>query len=1258
MVRLREIPRTATFAWSPGNSSPFLATGTRAGAVDADFSNDTQLELWDLDLNNTEQGIELQPAASIATDSRFHDISWVQPKDGFERGVVAGALENGSLDLWDAQKLLDGDEDAFMSRTSKHSGAIKTLQFNPFRSELLATAGAKGELFISDLNNIANPFRLGNSAARADDFECLDWNKKVPHIMVTGSSGGFVTVWDVKAKKESLTLNNLGRKPVGAVAWDPEKPTRLITAVPLDTDPLILVWDLRNSNAPERVLRGHEGGVLSLSWCQQDSDLLLSCGKDNRTICWNPQTGEPYGEFPVVTNWTFQTRWNPHNPSILATASFDGKISVQTVQNTKTESEATGTQAQALDGEDFFNKAQTQPQTASFTLPKAPKWLERPCGASFGFGGKIISFTHVETEGSSARGSLVRLSNFAVDSEIGTMTEAFEKAMSEHDLTTICGTRINDAKSEAEKNDWKVIETLTTDNPRKELITYLGLSHSDDEAADDLSKLNINGEGDRLSASQVNGAKNNRLSAFFDNSQEGDNFLSDLAATKGAKTNNPFHIYSDSEPESDKKIIRALMLGQFDKAMEVCLREDRMSDAFMIAICGGQQAIDKVQKAYFAKQASGPKYLRLLASVVRKNLWDVVYNADLENWRDVMAILCTYASAEEFPDLCEALGDRLEEQLSHEPDNSGLRSDASFCYIAGSKLEKVIGVWIAELEDAEKSGMQDAGKDSTFSIHAKLLQSFVEKVTVFRDVTHYQDKERRATSNWKLAPLYEKYTEYADIVAAHGQLQIAERYLDLLPDKYPAAELARNRVKQATRKANVPAATRQPVSTTMPPQRAPTNVPRFEDQRAPASKPSNQPANPYDPVSLNQSQSQYGQQGQGSYGAPGYAPAQGYAPQQQPRQQFGIPPPPNYGAPIQTSAAAPPPRNQNATPSAPPPPKTQNVGNWNDIPESFVKPPTSRRGTPSVQPNTINASFPNQTTVPTPPMANQPFNMQPRSAPSVPPPPRGSAPPPRTMTPQMNGPRSYQAPDRPSSSASNLYAPVHINEPTSILPQPQIPRGPSPYNAPPAGVPSGNRYAPAPVTQAPAQPNQRPPPPPNPFASRQSFSGPSEQSRNQYGAQASPSQQSGPPTQSNIQAGPPQGPPPSVAQLQRSKPARPATPKYPPGDRSHIPSSAQPIYDILNSDMQRVKGKAPASFKAQVTDTEKRLNILFDLLNNEDLLKPNTVQDMVELAQALRARDFDQAQAIHIDLLTNRLDECGNWMVGVKRLIGMSRATP
>ena len=70
MVRLREISRTAAFAWLPGPGLPMLATGTKAGAVDADFSDETKLEIWDLKLDNAQQGGELQPIASINTDSR------------------------------------------------------------------------------------------------------------------------------------------------------------------------------------------------------------------------------------------------------------------------------------------------------------------------------------------------------------------------------------------------------------------------------------------------------------------------------------------------------------------------------------------------------------------------------------------------------------------------------------------------------------------------------------------------------------------------------------------------------------------------------------------------------------------------------------------------------------------------------------------------------------------------------------------------------------------------------------------------------------------------------------------------------------------------------------------------------------------------------------------------------------------------------------------------------------------------------------
>ncbi|KAL8812674.1 MAG: hypothetical protein Q9200_000862 [Gallowayella weberi] len=1259
MSRIREIPRTATFAWSPATASTLVATGTRAGAVDADFSNDTQLELWDLAQSDASSSNETRPVASIDTDSRFHDIAWARPDDDHPRGILAGALENGSLDLWSAEKLLDGKGDAFLSRTSKHSGPIKALQFNHFRHGLLATAGAKGELFISDLNNIGSPYRMGNSIARADDFDCLDWNKNVPHIAVTGSSGGFVTVWDVKTKKESLTLNNMGRKAVSAVAWDPNKHTRLVTAIPHDTDPLILVWDLRNTNAPEREFRGHDGGVLSLSWCMQDHDLLISCGKDNRTICWNPQTGDTYGEYPVVTNWTFQTRWNPHNPSLLATASFDGKITVHPLQSTQSEArQSSGAMSQSVDDADFFNKAQSEPQGSSFSLSKAPKWLRRPCGVSFGFGGKIVSFNGTGIAAQTV--SKIRISTFTVDAGVGKSSIEFEKAVEANDLTGICKRQISGQLADSEEADWRVIETLTSQNYREELVQYLGFSSSEDEAADGISKLTADVDAaDDDSSNKANGvpaAKQNRLSAFFENSSDGDNFLSDLAATKGAKINNPFQIYSGTESEPDRRITRALLIGQFDKALDVCLQEDRLSDAFMVAICGGQSCIEKAQKAYFNRKTGGPNYLRVLASVVGKNLWDIVYNADLDNWREVMATLCTYAPAEDFSDLCEILGDRLEDEAANKESPDITHQDASFCYLAGSKLEKVVGIWISKLEQRERSESNNVNNDSSFGIHARLLQQFVEKVTVFRKATRFEDKELQATSSWKLGLLYDKYTEYADLVASYGQLNIAQRYLELLPDHYPAAEAARERIRQATQMPAAVTAAKQPQASGRIPQSiaGPGGSERQTSNTGPISVSSN---NPYAPPSAFQRQ-QYPQSTPTPYQPTGYPEGQGLG-YQQSRQPSG--PPPHAQSPYQNQSLGPPPRTFNPSPSIPPPSKASKMENWNDMPESFFKPPNVRRATPSVPPN-INQSYGHTSTATAPGTGQSPGGAPQAPTPSIPPPPKGT---PRTSTPLnpvSHSPSLQHLPIRPPSSAANMYAPSQAPHQNVIVQQQStVPRGPSPYNTPPSVAPSSNRYAPAPHSPKETYPlPQTGPPPPNPYTPQPSFSQAQKRGTNEQTNVLAMQPVTGPPPRSS-------GPAPAATGQARPDTApshgedapNVVTPrKHPPGDRSHIPSKSRPIFELLNTDMQRVKARAPSNFQKQVNDSEKRLNILFDHLNNEDLLKEDTVESMVELSRALQARNYEQAQAIHLDLLTNKTDQCGQWMVGVKRLIAMSRATP
>lgn len=66
------IPRTATFAWSPASlqtEEPYIATGTVAGALDENFSNESVIEIWkpDYGSNNT---ASLKPIASTPTSAK------------------------------------------------------------------------------------------------------------------------------------------------------------------------------------------------------------------------------------------------------------------------------------------------------------------------------------------------------------------------------------------------------------------------------------------------------------------------------------------------------------------------------------------------------------------------------------------------------------------------------------------------------------------------------------------------------------------------------------------------------------------------------------------------------------------------------------------------------------------------------------------------------------------------------------------------------------------------------------------------------------------------------------------------------------------------------------------------------------------------------------------------------------------------------------------------------------------------------------
>ena len=113
--------------------------------------------------------------------------------------------------------------------------------------------------------------------------------------------------------------------------------------------------------------------------------------QDQRTICWDPlsdtENGEVVTELPSAGNWVFDVKWCPRDPGVVATASFDGTVSVYSVLASQSNS---GTAEPAGSGSSLPEMAR---DPSSSQLAHAPKWLKRPVGASFGFGGKLARFS-------------------------------------------------------------------------------------------------------------------------------------------------------------------------------------------------------------------------------------------------------------------------------------------------------------------------------------------------------------------------------------------------------------------------------------------------------------------------------------------------------------------------------------------------------------------------------------------------------------------------------------------------------------------------------------------------------------------------------------------------------------------------------------------------------------------------------------------------------------------------------------------------
>ncbi|KAG8391173.1 hypothetical protein BUALT_Bualt01G0160200 [Buddleja alternifolia] len=790
---IKEVNRSASAAFAP--DGVYMAAGTMAGAVDLQFSSSANLDIFELDFVSDDRQLIL--AGTAPSSERFNRITWGKApanSEDYPLGLIAGGLVDGNIGLWNPKPLICSDtskkgsdtiENAFVGNLSRHRGPVRGLEFNSLSPNLLASGADEGDICIWDVSKPSEPshfpplkgnsniriFPQGSGSATQGEISFLSWNSKVQHILASTSFNGTTVVWDLKKQKPVISFTDSIRRRCSVLQWNPNVATQLIVASDEDNSPSLRLWDMRNIMSPVKEFVGHTKGVIAMSWCPIDSSYLITCAKDNRTICWDTTSGEIVAELPAGTNWNFDVHWYSKIPGVISASSFDGKIGIYNIE---------GSGRYGL-GESDFGAAPL----------RAPKWYKRKAGVSFGFGGKLVSFQSAE---SPAGSSEVYVHNLVTEHGLVSRSSEFKAAIQNGDrsaLKLLCERKSEESESEEEKELWGFMKVMFNEDgtARSKLLSHLGFSLPAEEI--DTSKNDVSEQVDALVLDERTTNKEefsgNQDSALFA-TDNGEDFFNNLPSPKAdtplANSKNEFVaaesekeslqeidvVEESSDPSFDDAVQRALVVGDYKGAVEQCISANKLADALVIAHVGGTSLWESTRDQYL--KTSRSPYLKIVSAMVNNDLISIANTRPLKSWKETLALFCTFAQTDEWTVLCDTLAARLMA--------AGDTTAATLCYICAGNIDKAVEIWSKNLS------IEQDGKP-----YVDRLQDLMEKTIIFALATG--QKQFSAS----LCTLVEKY---AEILASQGLLTTAMEYLNLLGTEELSTELTilRDRISRST----------------------------------------------------------------------------------------------------------------------------------------------------------------------------------------------------------------------------------------------------------------------------------------------------------------------------------------------------------------------------------------------------------------------------------------------------------------------------
>ncbi|KAH9518587.1 Protein transport protein Sec31A [Bulinus truncatus] len=398
------------------------------------------------------------------------------------------------------------------------------------------------------------------------------------------------------------------------------------------------------------------------------------------------------------------------------------------------------------------------------------------------FGGKLVSFVlEKPAHPQQPVPRIVTVSQVVTETELVVRSNQLEQALNDGHFSEFCAMKAANCRDAMQENIWSFMKVNFEKEPRTKFLELLGYDQNE------LARKVIEHTGTEVSASSKRGVDAHELAQKMSLLNTGSIMKADRLLASGQASPNvgsktpvdqpddldasaAFNEIAAAQQKSghetplviptnnaDGLMTQAILTGNFEAAVEMCLSEDRMAEAILLAIAGGPELLVRTQKKYFQRNKS--TLGRLISSVITHDWAHIVETCDLDNWKEALAVILTYALPEEFSSLCDTLAKRLEAER-----NGELSLYASLCYICSGNVEKFVENWIQNTENGNQP---------------LALQDLVEKIMILRKAV---ELSRGTVPNVSGGALAEKLSQYAGLLAAQGNLAPALNYLNNTSD--------------------------------------------------------------------------------------------------------------------------------------------------------------------------------------------------------------------------------------------------------------------------------------------------------------------------------------------------------------------------------------------------------------------------------------------------------------------------------------------